>query len=210
MVGQVKKKPGKQIGRLVVGRGKNLPEDLRSLPSSFVTEDIGENDKIHVLDAPHTKRSMAKELAAKQGPQKKEEEGPRVPGGHLSQERIDLEIARALRNLANNAANDYANGRPQDRSVKHIWFPTPDPRVIEMRQGNPPPDSERPAHLKGKWLVIDINNPILPSFRRQLLTDPLVAFRFEERVGEMYRTALEVLNVVRPRPESDNGDEGCF
>lgn len=42
--------------------------------------------------------------------------------------------------------------------IKHLWFPYPNDTAYSMRDGNPPPDSERPKHLRKKDLIIDIGH----------------------------------------------------
>jgi hypothetical protein len=38
---------------------------------------------------------------------------------------------------------------------QHIWYPTVDTEVYELRDGNAPADSDRPIHLRGLDLWID-------------------------------------------------------
>lgn len=40
--------------------------------------------------------------------------------------------------------------------VRHVWFPKNDITKYELRTGNPPADQDRPEHLRGLNLVIDI------------------------------------------------------
>ena len=42
--------------------------------------------------------------------------------------------------------------------VRHLWFPEDNVNRYELRLGNPPADSDRPRHLRGLQLVIDIRD----------------------------------------------------
>ena len=44
---------------------------------------------------------------------------------------------------------------PVKEGVEHVWFPRPTTSAYASRTGNPPADVDRPAHLRGKHLVID-------------------------------------------------------
>lgn len=47
--------------------------------------------------------------------------------------------------------------RATSTKIWHIWFPNPKTeKHYELRYGNPPHDVERPQHLKGKILSIDL------------------------------------------------------
>lgn len=40
--------------------------------------------------------------------------------------------------------------------VRHLWFPEDNANKYSLRDGNPPADVDRPKHLKGRRLVIDL------------------------------------------------------
>ena len=40
--------------------------------------------------------------------------------------------------------------------VRHLWFPEDNLNKYSLRDGNPPADVDRPKHLKGHHLVIDL------------------------------------------------------
>ena len=46
--------------------------------------------------------------------------------------------------------------RPPRQPVRHLWWPRDDMAIYELRDGNPPADVDRPAHLKGYRLEIDL------------------------------------------------------
>lgn len=45
--------------------------------------------------------------------------------------------------------------------VRHLWFPQDNVNRYELRDGNPPADVDRPKHLRGQSLVIDIG--VIPA-----------------------------------------------
>ena len=52
--------------------------------------------------------------------------------------------------------------------VRHIWFSAPTDGNVELRQGNPPPDGDRPVWLKGINLVVDVDKLNTPTLQRWL------------------------------------------
>jgi hypothetical protein len=42
--------------------------------------------------------------------------------------------------------------------VQYLWYATDDMCKVEIRDGNPPADRDRPKHLKGVQLVLDYDN----------------------------------------------------
>lgn len=52
-------------------------------------------------------------------------------------------------------------------AMRHIWFPSRDLNVYEMRMGNPPADIDRPPHLRGLRLEIDAT--YIPDWLREFM-----------------------------------------
>jgi hypothetical protein len=50
----------------------------------------------------------------------------------------------------------FENKNQRKIGIYHLWFPRDDYAEYELRKGNPPADVERPAHLKRRNLVIDL------------------------------------------------------
>lgn len=151
--------PGKAAPQL-------LPEHMRHLPSEITTKEEAEADKVHELDPPHIVRALVKDhakaelrdLAGENKPTKAEDlaELRDVPVGAvvpLNQERIDIARMKAARELLNSMA---AGRRPPSFSGRwHLWFPEDNVNHRSLKPGNAPPDSERPAHLRGYQLWVD-------------------------------------------------------
>lgn len=71
----------------------------------------------------------------------------------VTQERVDKKRARVQFNIAVEAAKRKTREAP----VRHLWFPENTVRKSELRDGNPPSDTDRPVHLRGLKLVIDVS-----------------------------------------------------
>lgn len=180
-------------GELVGERAspKLLPERLRVLPSSFVTEEIEDPDRVHELDDPHIYDALIDEQLEATGVKEKftppEEQAPEAPpdGWALNQFKVDLIRLRVLRAHARTQQIEVAKGRGADWGVKYLWFPEDDMRAYEARDGNPPPDAERPKHMRGLNLVIDLRDPKAPQrivevlHRRGLSVDELFMSRLQ-------------------------------
>lgn len=149
-----------------------LREDLRQLPGEMYTEELAVEDKIHELDPPHIQEALLREHEEKQNPKEESREsrqekevfqlrrakaGKVVP---LNQEQIDIErMAAVISTIKTELARAKKYQRPVDFSVCHLWFPTNNINAIEFRKGNPPADADRPKHLRGFRLEVDILNP---------------------------------------------------
>lgn len=71
----------------------------------------------------------------------------------LTQERIDHIRAQTTMKTLLKA---YETGLWDVASkVQYLWFPENDIRKLEVREGNPPADQDRPAHLRRLQLVMD-------------------------------------------------------
>jgi hypothetical protein len=156
-----------------------LPEVLRKLPSDLVTKDIEVEDKAHKedIDTPHVIKSIAKDRAKQElgekpiDPFAKEPEPIPDEDPRLNQHMIDIRRLCVLREWANTQKSFIARGKPSDVSVKHLWFPENDHRNYVLRSGNPPPDSQRPKHLRGYHLEIDLGAKELPGEITKLLKE---------------------------------------
>lgn len=71
----------------------------------------------------------------------------------VTQERVDKKRARIQFNIAVEAAKRGTREAP----VQHVWFPENTMRKSELRDGNPPSDTDRPRHLRGLRLAIDVS-----------------------------------------------------
>jgi hypothetical protein len=138
-----------------------LPEPLRELPSDYVTNEIEDASRVHELDPAHILEALVDDRReAEQGKQPEAEQNlPRLPGPEhtrCTQDNIDLIRLRVLSVLVSQNAARVDGGQLPDLRVRHIWFPSDD--VLGeclLRWGNPPPDRDRPRHLKHKSIEID-------------------------------------------------------
>lgn len=148
-----------------------LPEMLRKLPGDLVTKDIEVEDKAHKedVDTPHVIKAIAKDRARLERGEKsvdplaKEPEPIPDEDPRLNQPMIDIRRVCVMREWARTQKALIASGKPSDVSVRHLWFPENDHRNYVMRPGNPPPDSQRPKHLRGFQLAIDLGAKLLPE-----------------------------------------------
>lgn len=151
---------------------EHLREDLRALPSEFVTKNTSDPDKIHELDAPHIVAALTEEQFKAQQDKPTEAplpeefidkklKGPNLNNpGPLNQFDIDCMRMKAIQGLIKNAMNKAARGELelalQILSIKtYLWFPKNKVTLVESRVGHAPPDSERPKHLKRFELWVD-------------------------------------------------------
>jgi len=130
-----------------------LREDLRALPSEFLTKDIEDGTRIHEIDDPHTQEDLKDQL------QEEKSALPPLPAGApvgevvpLNQWQVDLVRLRAMQSVIH---AESRKAKP-DLSVRHLWFPRNNVNEYALRRGNPPSDRERPVHLKGLRLEIDV------------------------------------------------------
>ncbi len=168
-----------------------LREDLRELPSEFVTKDIGDPDKIHELDAPHVQEQIwddrIDELVNddKESPVDAKLEGlppdhEYIPLESVSKERlqwwVDLEKMGTMKALL----DSVAAGTVDLDCHFHLWFPKLGPEHGSLagkreyhnqmiRKGAAPPDWSRPKELKG--LDLDITLDRVPDSIRTALSE---------------------------------------
>lgn len=161
---------------------EQLPSRLRQLPSDLVTKDADDPHRVHAEDPPHILRSLVKEQAQREvgfvnpfldeaGPQ-----APKLPNEHtspkLEQWKIDLVALRVKRAWAETQKDNLRLRIAPNFAPHHLWFKANDVRIYELREGNAPPDSERPKHLRRFNLTIDITDATMP---------PELLARLEER-----------------------------
>lgn len=201
------------MGRIITESGavkakaapKLLRADLRALPSELVTNDVNDETKIHELDEPHViEQILSDQKKARleaEKPAKKEPEAPGLPQQRsleLTQEAVDVIRLRVLRAWASTqrAARNGEINIPVDGTVKHLWWPRNDWREYSMRRGNPPPDRDRPKHLRGLRIEIDISAGKLPeTITRTLL---------QRAVEVDPKWAKELARIMNNEPEPED------
>lgn len=141
------------------------------LPSDLVTNDPGDAARIHAVDPEHVKHEILNQYLANDhtptapdydaDKRKKHDlhEGKVSERGQHAVDVIRLSIMSAVLGTCVSAVQA---GREPDLSVRHIWFPEDDMSKYELRRGNPPPDCDRPKHLKRLSLEIDPN--VVPPY----------------------------------------------
>lgn len=146
---------------------KLLKENLRRLPSELVTEEIDEGDKIHELDPPHVVEDIKETWKEDQLSPKSESLQDSLkkihlpPGYKLNPLAVDIIRMRIIRALIETALGKLKKNPAFDPGAyfsehQYVWFLEDDYRKRELRQGNPPPDGDRPKHLRGYDLHINI------------------------------------------------------
>lgn len=193
-----------------------LPENLAALPSEITTRDMADPTKVYIdpqeegktLDPPHLVEEISdnyKELEHAKPQEKGEEEGLREVGGErlyarlsLRQELVDLVKFKVIGNiLRNEIARMQADPHAMklDLHIRHVWFARDDISSRELREGNPPPDSARPKHLRGLDLVVDpLNWP------------PSVVARLA-KVGYTVPTLTDIWESIRALRAADGLDD---
>lgn len=150
-----------------------LREDLRKLPGELVTKEIADGDKIHDLDDPHIVESIKQDWCEAQvgytNPLLKEAEPlgaaaiKRTEHLTLNQSRVDEVRLRVMRAWAQTNIEWIEAGKTPDLRVRHVWFPKNDVNQYSLRRGNPPSDTDRPKHMRGLRLEIDLESRKLPE-----------------------------------------------
>lgn len=136
----------------------------------------------HELDPQHVRDALEDDHVAREEgftqPEPEKLKDP-LPAGdqrpRLTQYTANIVRLRALKVRIDNAkATANAAGASDDQvrarwGVAHIWFPEPYADHYELRDGNPPADSQRPKHMRGLKLHLDIWDPWeLVSFANSL------------------------------------------
>jgi hypothetical protein len=158
-----------------------LRPELRRLPGELVTKDTDDPDKVHDLDASHIVEALTHEYCQKHEetdqPKVAPEKAPvkdilaGLEQNRLTQDRVDIVRMRVLRAWADTQRQCAADGVENDFDVKHLWFEDDDIRAYCWREGNAPADIDRPKHLKGLDLSLDIINVELPNTITRRLND---------------------------------------
>lgn len=92
---------------------------------------------------------------------------------------IDLVRYRVLLHLLRSIKAGSAADEP-----RHIWFPAPQTDNYVLRKGNPPPDEDRPLHLRRMKLHIPTKS--VPAFVIDAIAiDGPLDKRIEERCKEL-------------------------
>ena len=140
-----------------------LPEHMRELPADMVTKDPADPDRVHELDPDYVVHELVdiakqKQAVTKQDPLKayKYREAPRDAVVPLSQEQVDFVRFRIIKARVDSAVALVTANQPVDLKVKHVWFPRNNINEYEMRDGNAPPNSMRPKHLRNLDLAVDL------------------------------------------------------
>lgn len=164
-----------KLGKFVDGPAAPsvLPERLAKLPSELVTKEIEDDTRAHELDPQHVIDSIVEDFAQKQLPQPKvrtEEEElahrarraklkelfeviPAAEHAPLTQARVNARRFSIVYSLV--------NGPLSKRALKpmHLWFDKDDVNGNQgLREGNAPADSDRPKHLRGLDLSINVKD----------------------------------------------------
>jgi hypothetical protein len=155
-------------------RFKNLPEHLKGLPENLIGTDMADPDKVDEHDAPHIVGELIEQHA------KTEKDKARVPYKKLkcaqigevvplSQWEIDVVRMRVISSTVNKLLNEAKTGQDPDMSVNHLWFPEDNVNHYALRTGNPPSDRDRPKHLRGYRIEIDITS--IPESVRDVIEE---------------------------------------
>jgi hypothetical protein len=190
--------------------GKASPEQLQNgldkLPSSYVTKDADDPSRIHELDPEHIVGALSDEISDREAGivEEKPKNLPvlkkfdRMP---CSQENIDLIRLRILKVLVDKNFDLVNKGSKPDNSVRHVWFDEDDIYgPYGLRDGNPPPDSDRLPHMRGKSIEIDPCH--MPESVLRLLSSTK---EMKQAYGEGMFASLEVMGLVPKKIISDNG-----
>lgn len=182
--------------RKIRGHGRLLREDLRRLPSEYVTDDTDDPDAVHELDAEHIRDNVAEERFEKE--QSPEQETPErvVPDWRpVRQDFVDLIGLRITMTLLNEASARLERGEHHDLKHYHLWFPTNDIRVYELRPGNPPADADRPEHLRNIDLVVDPLE-LKARIKQEILSSPGRSEMMRDHVHQELRMMLAKQGVL--------------
>ena len=138
---------------------ENLPQEIRNLPEDLIATDLADPEKIHKYDAPHIIDELSEDyIKAQETPKeikklKCAQVGEYVP---LSQWEIDVVRMRVIKNTVDSMMTWAERGVTPDYTVNHLWFPENNVNHYELRKGNPPSNSDRPKHLHGFSIEVDV------------------------------------------------------
>lgn len=95
----------------------------------------------------------------------------------LTHERVE-----EIRNrIAGNLVVSILRANLKEWPLHHLWFPRNTVNCYELRPGKPPPDYERPKHMRGFKIAIEIKPWVVEQFRKQ----------FEQLTNEGETSALD-------------------
>ena len=174
------------VARKFRGKGRLLREDLRQLPEDSVTDDIEDADRVHALDPDHVRDAVAiDKQRADQAEKVPDEEKPQgVPEWKpVRQDFVDMIILSVTKTLLDRAVLNLKRGQEHGLQHYHLWFPENDIRIYGLRPGNPPPNIERPEHLKNIDLVVDPTE-LNPRIIALITESPTRMQQFAEGVRE--------------------------
>lgn len=142
------------------GKGKLLREDLRALPGDLVTDDIEDESKIHELDPDHVQADILADYG-KEHREERPEQFNKINRtlSQAGQWGVDQIRLRVLRTWLGTQISRGQKGNGPDLGVKHLWFPDDNLDRYGLRDGNPPADVDRPKHMRGLRLEIDLCDP---------------------------------------------------
>ncbi len=157
-----------------------LPDErLRKLPGDYVTKDINDPVRAHESDEDYIVSNIVDDRRAA-------EKNPGVPketvlpvylteDKKLSANKIDEVRLRVMLAFADTQKRIIREGGEPDKRPKHVWFPEDNVNAYELRTGNAPADGERPAHLRGYDLHMDIWSGELPkTIKHRLMSADMV------------------------------------
>ncbi len=160
---------------------KHLPDHLRKLPGDYVTKEVADGERVHELDDPHIVESIAKERAQKEQGTYQDPDAKPEPLGvdyvadkRLNQNKVDEVRLRVIRAYVQTNMEWLQEGREIDKKPKHLWFPDNDVNKYELREGNAPADQDRPKHLRGLKLHVDIWSFQLPETIKNRLEEQAI------------------------------------
>lgn len=153
------------------GRGRLLNENLRRLPSEYVADDPDDPNRVHEIDPAHVRETIA--IDRYDAETEDEAKGPDkiyvpVP---LKQEYVDLLILKVRAALLGTIERQHKQTGQALVHVRHLWFPANDLWERELRDGNPPADSERPEWMRGLDVAVDPMR-LQPRIERMITDDP--------------------------------------
>jgi hypothetical protein len=139
------------------------------MPSEHVTKDGGDVDKIHPDDDPHVVEQYQADFARAQheamNPARRETDKSAIQAfveqhvnwNVFNQASVDWMRFVAIYNGIDGIMKRRERGEMPDlHEIKHLWFPKPSFDAVQCKKGNAPADVERPKHLKGLNLAVDL------------------------------------------------------
>jgi hypothetical protein len=180
--------------------------DLKKRKTSYAPKtDIEDGTKPHELDPDYIVQALEEEkidreeygILPEDSPERQakealasplvpfESEDPRLH--RIDQLAVDKVRMRVLPFSILRAINKKMIGPENKPPIRHFWFPEDDDRNYQLKMGNPPPDSQRPAHLRGLKLEQDLG-----------IITPEVAMAFMNRLQQAMQDDEEDRLIVVP------------